>query len=67
MDAAKRIIRLVVGLAASAMLIYLSFLSVRQGFTLDPAVIVGMLALITLMVYGADAVEDLLDAWRGGD
>lgn len=66
MDAAKQAVRLAVGLTASGALIYLSYLSLKQHFTLDPAVIVGMLALITLMVYGVGGVETLIDSWRGG-
>ena len=57
-------IRWTSGLLASGVLVYLSFLSVRQNYTLETPVILGLLALITILLYGADALEGIIEAWR---
>lgn len=61
----RAIVRWVVGMVASGAMIYMSFRSMSAGFSLSPYVIAGMLALIVLLVYGVEPLEDLIDSWRG--
>lgn len=68
-ERAKRIqyyIRWSSGLIASGVLVYLSFLSIRDSFTLEPPVILGLLALIVILMYGADSLESMIESWKGG-
>lgn len=53
------------GLVASAVLMYMAFLSLQEGVSLRTDVIVGLLALIIILLYGVDSLVDLIDAWRG--
>jgi len=57
-------VRWVGGLVASGVLVYLSVLSVREDFTLEPQVIVGLLALIIILMYGAESLEAIIKSWR---
>lgn len=59
-------IRWVAGLLSSGVLVYLSILSIQEGYSLESPVIIGLLTLVVVLMYGADALEDILDSWRGG-
>ena len=58
-------IRWMAGLTASGVLVYLSVLSVQRNYTLETPVIVGMLSLIIILMYGADALTSLVESWKG--
>lgn len=57
-------IRWTAGLGASCVLVYLSVLSVRENYTLETPVIIGMLSLIIILMYGADALTSLVESWK---
>lgn len=56
-----------VGIAASGLLVYMSYLSLQEGFTLHTPVIIGMLSLIVLLLYGKRPLLRLVGVWAGDD
>lgn len=64
-DPVHRYLRWIAGTVASGVLMYLTLLSLQEGVRLQTEVILGLLALITLLLYGADALVAVIEAWRG--
>lgn len=60
-------IRWSAGLAASGMLVYMSFLSMSENYTLTLPVITGMLAVIVLLMYGTSELTSIIDSYHGND
>lgn len=60
-----RRIRWGAGLAAAAVLVWMSYLSMQDGYSLQFPVIAGMLAVIVLLMYGVDELENVIESWRG--
>lgn len=63
----QRWMRWFAGLGVAAVLVYMSYLSLQEGFSLSVPVIGGMLATIVLLMYGTTELAALIDAWRGGE
>lgn len=59
-------VRWLLGLVASGLLMYMSYLSLQEDFTLQTPVIAGMLALVVVLMFGAKTLEGLIDSWKGG-
>lgn len=57
-------VRLVAGLLAAAVLVYMSYLSLQDDFTLKVPVIIAMLSVIVLLMYGTKGLVNIIDAYR---
>ena len=61
----RELIQWTAGMAAASLLVYMSYLSMQEGFDLSLPVITGMLGLIILLLYGKDPLIRFLSVWRG--
>lgn len=56
-------IRWTAGLATAMMLVYMSYLSMTEGYILQWPVLVGMIAVIILLMYGTTEMNRFLNAY----
>lgn len=63
---AQETIQWIAGIMAATVLVYMSILSLQQDYILSWPALVGMLALIILLLYGAQTLESIIKAWRMG-
>ena len=66
LETVKDVIQWSAGISAAAVLVYMSILSLQVEYVLKWPVIVAMLSLIILLLYGASALEGIVDSWKGG-
>lgn len=64
-DPAHHYLRWVAGTAASGVMMYLMVFAIERDVSLQPTIILAMLGLITLLLYGPDAIVNIIEAWRG--
>lgn len=52
-------------MATAIVLVYMSYLSMSEGYTLAWPVIIGMLATVVLLMYGSTELNTIVRSWRG--
>lgn len=53
------------GIAAVIVLVWMSVLSLEADYVLEWHVLIGMLAVIIILLYGVEALENIIETWRG--
>lgn len=66
-DDAFEIVQFLAGIVAFGVAMYLIFLSGSDDFTLNPFVLMTMIAILVLLLYGPNELRELVSAWRGGN
>lgn len=59
------LLRWVAGTVASGVLMHMMLLSIEQDVRLHTEYILGMLALIVILLYGPEALANIIESWRG--
>lgn len=53
------------GITAVLVLVWMSVLSLEADYVLEWHVLIGMLAVIIILLYGVEALENIIETWRG--